>query len=111
MFFERPLDMEKLLEEISKYLDDDAGLARRKSILIVDDDVTYMSMIMDWLKDLYKVSMVNSGTKAITWLAKNHADLVLLDYEMPETPGSQVLQMFLTGNGDKDCIMKVFCNP
>ena len=120
MFFERPLDMEKLLEEISKYLDDDARIARRKSILIVDDDVTYMSMIMDWLKDLYKVSMVNSGTKAITWLAKNHADLVLLDYEMPETSGPQVLQMirsdselsdipvmFLTGNGDKDCIMKV----
>lgn len=119
-FYERPLDMETLLNDIEKYLEGEAQFARRKSILIVDDDVSFMCMIMDWLKDKYRVSMANSGMQAITWLAKNHADLILLDYEMPVTSGPQVLQMirsdvstadlpvmFLTGKSDKESIMKV----
>ena len=49
-------------------------------MLIVDDDVPYMYMINDWLKTSYRTTMVNSGMQAITWIAKNHADLILLDY-------------------------------
>ncbi len=119
-FYERPLDMEELLNGVEKYIDEAAQHARRKSILIVDDDVSYMSMIAGWLKDKYRVSLANSGLQTITWLAKNHADLILLDYEMPVTTGPQVLEMirsdaeladipvmFLTGKGDKESIMKV----
>ncbi len=119
-FYERPLDMEVLINDVSRYMEDEFQLARRKSILIVDDDVSYMRMIMDWLKDGYRVTMANSGMQALTWLAKNHADLILLDYEMPVTPGPKVLEMirsdadlsnipvmFLTGRGDKESIMKV----
>ena len=119
-FFERPLDMEKLLDAVEGYLSDEAIHERRKSILIVDDDVSYMSMIFDWLKDKYRVSMVNSGMKAITHLARNHTDLILLDYEMPVTSGPQVLEMirseaetsdipvmFLTGKSDRGSILKV----
>ena len=93
---------------------------RKKSILIVDDNVTYMSMIMDWLRDSYRVSMANSGVQAITWLAKNRVDLILLDYEMPVVDGPQVFQMlrqdpstrgipvvFLTGVGGKEQVERV----
>ncbi|MCR5487813.1 MAG: response regulator [Lachnospiraceae bacterium] len=119
-FFKRPLDMDGFISSIQKYQEENTTRTRRKSILIVDDNVTYMSMIMDWLKDCYRVSMVNSGVQAITWLAKNEADLILLDYEMPVTSGPQVLEMirsdqtlsdisviFLTGKGDRESIMKV----
>ena len=119
-FYERPLNMEDLINDIERYMEEEAQLARRKSVLIVDDDVSYMAMIMDWLKDVYRISMANSGMEAITWLAKNHADLILLDYEMPITTGPQVLEMirssaatsaipvmFLTGKGDKESIMRV----
>ena len=119
-FQKRPLVMEKLLDDVENYFSDATQHARRKSILIVDDDVTYMSMINDWIKDSYRVSMMNSGVNAITWLATNHADLILLDYEMPITSGPQVLEMiraqtatadipvmFLTGKGDKESVMKV----
>jgi len=119
-FYERPLDMDELLNDIEKYLENEAQYARRKSILIVDDDVNYMSMVMDWLKDKYRVATVNSGMQAIKWLAKNHADLILLDYEMPVTTGPQVLEMirsddtladlpvmFLTGKSDRESIMNV----
>lgn len=119
-FFERPLDMEQLVDEVDRYMKEGTDTTERKSILIVDDDVSYMSMIMSWLKGSYRVSMANSGMQAITWLVKNRADLILLDYEMPITPGPQVLEMirsdatladipvmFLTGKGDKESIMKV----
>ncbi len=119
-FFKRPLDMDLLLNEVENYLDEESEHSHRKSILIVDDDVSHMSMISNWLKDMYRVSMVHSGLQAITWLAKNKVDLILLDYEMPVTSGPQVLEMlrsddstrhipviFLTGKGDKESIMKV----
>ncbi len=119
-FYERPLNMENLISDIQQYMEEDVQIARIKNILIVDDDVSYMSIIMGWLKDKYRVSLANSGMEAITWLAKNRADLILLDYEMPITSGPQVLEMirssaltadipvmFLTGKGDKESIMKV----
>ncbi len=119
-FYERPLDMDKLLTLAEKYMQSEADIARRKSILIVDDDVSYMEIIMDWLKSDYRVSLANSGMEAITWLATNRPDLILLDYEMPITSGPQVLEMirskaatasipvmFLTGKGDKESVMKV----
>ncbi len=77
--FSRPIDMDKMLTVVSNYLVKVAEMSRKKTILIVDDDVSYMSMIMDWLKDSYRVSPVNSGVEAITWMAKNKPDLVLLD--------------------------------
>ena len=119
-FCERPLDIEKLLDAVENALSAEKQLGRQKCILIVDDDVQYMSMIMEWLKGKYRVSVANGGMQAITWLATNHADLILLDYEMPITSGPQVLQMiksepktskipvfFLTGKGDKESIMQV----
>ena len=119
-FYERPLDMARLLNDVEEYLTEESEYERKKSILIVDDDVSYMSMIHDWLSDRYRVSMCASGMQAITWLARNHADLILLDYEMPVTSGAQVLEMirseaetsmipvmFLTGKSDRASIMKV----
>ena len=119
-FLERPLDMDRLLDTVDEYFSEEAQHERRKSILIVDDDVSYMSMIFDWLKDKYRVSMANSGMQAITHLAKHKADLILLDYEMPVIDGRQVLEMirseaqtsdipvmFLTGKNDKESIMRV----
>lgn len=119
-FYERPLVMDKLLDEIEEFISDDESYTKKKSILIVDDDVSYMTMIHDWLKDKYKVSIANSGMQAIIWLAKNSVDLILLDYEMPVTSGPQVMEMirsetstadipimFLTGKNDKESIMKV----
>ncbi len=118
--YPRPIDMDKFLNQVENYMEKVSSLAKRKSILIVDDDVSYMSMIMEWLRGKYRVSLANSGMEAITWLAGNTADLILLDYEMPIVEGPQVMEMFksdpelsqipvmfLTGNNDRDSIVKV----
>ena len=118
--FLRPLEMDELLKAVKHYLDTEAGENRKKNILIVDDDITYMRLIYDWLSPYYHVGMVASGIQAIKYLAKNKVDLVLLDYEMPVTNGPKVLEMlrsesdsgaipvmFLTGKNDRDSVMSV----
>ena len=117
---ERPIDINDLIGilvgvQSSNVMDDD-----KKSILIVDDDVNYLRTVRDWLKDIYKVYMANSGIQALTWLAKNHADLILLDIMMPVITGKEILEMlrsedfskdipviFLTGKSDKETVKSV----
>lgn len=119
-FFDRPLQMDAFTNSVKQFFADEMMEAHKKSILIIDDDVSYMRTIRSWLMDNYRVSMANSGIQAITWLAKNKADLILLDYEMPVTSGPKVLEMFrsdmsirdipvmfLTSKGDKASIVRV----
>ena len=116
----RPLDMADLISKVMIVTDDEFEMQRRKCILIVDDDLTYLQMLREWLKSTYRIGMANSGTQAIAWLATNKADLILLYYDMPVLDGPKVLEMiksesfasstpvmFLTGKNDKESVTKV----
>jgi CheY-like chemotaxis protein len=116
----RPLDMADLVQKVIFVTDEEFEHQRRKCILVVDDDLTYLQMLREWLKDTYRVGMANSGTQAIAWLATNRADLILLDYDMPVLDGPKVLEMiksesfssstpvmFLTGKNDKQSVTNV----
>lgn len=118
--FERPIDAKQLGEELSIIIEKTEVSANKKHILVVDDSGTMLRTIRDWLSAKYKVSIVNSATSAISFLATNYPDLVLLDYEMPICSGPQMLQMirsevkteklpviFLTAHGDKESVQKV----
>ena len=118
--FTRPVDNKVFADTVKAYVEKLASGEFKKSILVVDDDPQYLTMIREWLKGSYKISMANSGLQAIKWLGKNKVDLILLDYEMPVTSGPQVLEMlrsdpetckipviFLTGKGDKESVMSV----
>ncbi len=115
-----PLDYHYLAQIVNDFNHKVSNNELKKSILIVDDDPVFMGLVHDWLKDLYNVSMVNSGMRAIKWLASNKTDLILLDYEMPITDGRQVLEMlrndedtknipvfFLTGKDDEESVVAV----
>ena len=119
-WFRRPLVMDDLIKCITRYMEENTGENRKKTVLIVDDDITYMRTVYEWLKESYHVGMASNGVQAISYLARNSADLVLLDYEMPIANGPQVLQMlknesqtgqipvmFLTGHGDKESVLSV----
>ena len=85
-------------------------------ILIVDDDVTFLKIVKKWLMGNYQVTLVKSGAQALQYLAAGHRpDLILLDYDMPDTSGPEVLEMirsepnsadipviFLTGKDDME---------
>ncbi len=117
----RPLNVKELADYLHNMAEEECEAAMmKKSILVVDDDGTMLRTLKLWLSDKYKVFMANSGMNAITLLAKNKVDLILLDYEMPVANGPQVLQMirseettrttpvmFLTAKNDKDSVVSV----
>lgn len=118
--FERPVNVKELGQKMKQVVENEDLRLQKKKILVVDDDGTMLRAIKSWLSEKYQVFMVDSGIAAITFLAKNEVDLVLLDYEMPVTTGPQVLEMlrsepstsdipvmFLTVKSDKDSVMKV----
>ncbi len=117
---ERPFDMKDLVAEIKKLSNLDEERKKRKHILLVDDDVTFLKMMQDWLSGTYTVTIARSGMQAITYIANHTPDLILLDYDMPITSGPQVMEMirsepnstdipiiFLTGKSDRESVMKV----
>ena len=120
---ERPLDMNLFIEKLDNIMSEEQLEKRKKSILLVDDDPTYLQLLHDWLCEDYRVGMAKSGVQAITWLARNNVDLILLDYEMPVTNGLQVFKMlkseqfskdipimFLTSKSDRDIILRVMAH-
>lgn len=116
----RPVDLQELIKRLRKESEAVDKLKEFKSILIVDDDPTALRSMKSLLSSRYKILVANSGMNAITILAKNHVDLILLDFEMPVVTGPKVLEMirsdpntsnipvmFLTAKGDKHSIMEV----
>ena len=116
----RPLNVKDLAAKLDKAVEKGLMAEAKKRILIVDDDPTMLRMIKSLLSEKYHVYMANSGMNAITFLATNEVDLILLDYEMPVISGAKVLEMirseiktenipvmFLTAKNDKESVMNV----
>ncbi len=64
----------------------------KKIILIVDDDRLTLSTAQNLLGDAYKVVAVNSGKQAYKYLERHTPDLILLDINMPEIGGYEVMR-------------------
>ncbi|MCR5596514.1 MAG: response regulator [Lachnospiraceae bacterium] len=118
--FERPINTRDVVEKVIETFDVVVDKSGRKTILVVDDSGTFLHAIRTWLDPVYKVIMVSSATNAISYLATNNPDLILLDYEMPVCSGPKLLEMiradksnanipviFLTGKGDRESVQKV----
>lgn len=63
-----------------------------KHLLIVDDDKTNLTMARNALSDTFKVTAVVSGEQALRFLTSNIPDLILLDINMPEMDGFEVME-------------------
>jgi CheY-like chemotaxis protein len=118
--FPRPVDVKILSAALYTIISNGEKRKKEKHILLVDDDVTFLKIMQSWLGKKYRVTVTKSGMQAITYIAAHTPDLILLDYEMPITPGPQVLEMiksepnsakipviFLTGKADRDSVVSV----
>lgn len=64
----------------------------KKLIMLVDDVATNLMTGKAALQELYDVMTVNSGIRALELLEKKTPDLILLDIDMPEISGYEVIK-------------------
>ncbi len=59
-------------------------------VLLVDDTKTNIDILVQTLKDDFRLGVALNGRKAIDYAFNNHVDLILLDVLMPEMDGYDV---------------------
>ncbi|MBP3594774.1 MAG: response regulator [Lachnospiraceae bacterium] len=90
-------------------------------ILVVDDDTSNLALAQKILGKEYRIAAANSGKVALKYLENNCPDLILLDINMPEMDGFQVLEevqrmerfshvpvIFLTADNDPETETRCF---
>ena len=93
----------------------------REKIIMVDDNITNLTMGSNILRTLYDIIPVPSPVKFFDILEKIKPDLILLDVEMPEMSGYEVIKklkkdirfmdipvIFLTGRKDETSELEGF---
>lgn len=63
-----------------------------RHILIVDDNKTSLASARSELSNIYKITAVTMGSQALKFLENNSCDLILLDINMPEMDGFEVMK-------------------
>ncbi len=114
----RPFNANEIRDKLSELSKDAKDFQRM--ILLVDDDSVMIKTLREGLSTSYKVLPANSGANALKILERFAPDMILLDYEMPEMNGPQVLEairnnaktakipvMFLTAKTDAGSIEKI----
>lgn len=88
-------------------------------ILIIDDNITNLKFSQQILKPYYKVTLLTSAVQTMKFLLKNTPDLILLDINMPDINGYEILNtiksidklskvpvIFLTSSNDIESELK-----
>ncbi|UOA08207.1 PleD family two-component system response regulator [Methylobacter sp. S3L5C] len=93
---------------------------KQTTIVVIDDDVLQHKIINNCLKDEpYKIISLLRGETALTFLLMNRPDLILLDINMPDFSGIEILQriksykhlsgvpiIMVTGDKNRDTIIE-----
>lgn len=91
----------------------------KKSIVAVDDSGIVLKMLTKVLGEKYDLHAFSGGKRAVQFLKDRTPNLIILDIDMPEINGYEMLKMikekehlrdvpviFLTSNNDKNHVVK-----
>lgn len=91
----------------------------KKMIVAVDDSIIILKMLTKVLGEDYNLHAFSVGKRALKYLKEYVPDLIILDIDMPEINGYELLKMikemehlaeipviFLTSNNDKNHVVK-----
>ncbi|HAG68551.1 MAG TPA: hypothetical protein DCL38_01100 [Lachnospiraceae bacterium] len=118
--FVKPLNISLVIADILRLSEMHEEYRRKKTILIIDDDRDYRTVLLHWLKQDYEVAGAGTGKEALELLKKSTPDLILLNYEMPDIAGHEILDrihknpltfsipiIFLTEKNDHDSVADI----
>lgn len=94
----KPVSKQTLLNKIDEVYQNKADRHNRKTVLMVDDDMSYLKQMNNLLQDTYNVIMINSAKLALNYLLKHTPDIIILDYQMPLYNGANVMNMIQKNN-------------
>ena len=65
----------------------------KKEIVAVDDSSIVLKMLVKVLGNKYEMHVFNGGKRALQYLKDRTPDLIILDIDMPEINGYEMLKM------------------
>lgn len=92
----------------------------RKMIVAVDDSPMVLKTLESMLRDKYNIVLFSKGMRALGYFKQNRPDMIILDVDMPDINGYQLLRqinnlysakskvpvIFLTSNSEKSYVEK-----
>lgn len=80
----------------------------KRTLLVVDDELSIRMLLENFLSDEFNVITRENGYEALSWLQEgNHADLLLVDIDMPMLNGYEFTESIrkIKGMNDVPVIM------
>ena len=88
----KPIAKDALLEKIKTVLSSQTFGANKKTILAIDDDVTYLKIIHNSLKERFNVVMINSAKLAMEYLGRRIPDAIVISERFPGENGGSFFE-------------------
>ncbi|MDD6207972.1 MAG: response regulator [Clostridiales bacterium] len=101
-FLVKPVQKDVLVQKVMEVYNKRQKERNKRTVLAIDDDMTYLKQINRFLHDSYNVIMINSAKLALEYLLKHTPDVILLDFQMPFYNGATVMNMIRKNTGGKN---------
>lgn len=100
-YLAKPVSKDTLVNKLSEVYHAHDSKGNKKTVLMIDDDMTYLKQLNNMLSDSYNVIMINSAKLALDYLLTHTPDVILLDYQMPLYNGANVMNMIQKNSSRK----------
>ena len=117
----KPVRKEDLVNKITEVCNKKHQNEYRKTIMAIDDDMSYLKQLNSVLHEHYNVIMINSTKLALEYIVSHVPDIILLDYQMPLYNGVALISIIkqnpnyqnipfiiLSGNLDQNVLLDFY---